>query len=101
MDNDEQPADAAHNSPGNGDASASDKAPDAPPKYMRRQSAARYIRERWGLPCQATWLAKLAVVGGGPLFRRSGRFPVYTKQDLDAWAQSRLSGPLRSTSDTC
>jgi hypothetical protein len=72
---------------------------DAPRPYRRRQAAAQYVRDRWGLPCQPSWLAKLAVLGGGPVFRRCGRFPVYDEDALDAWARSRLSGPMRSTSD--
>lgn len=66
--------------------------------YLRRVAAANYVRESWGLPCSAKWLAKLAVTGGGPLFRKAGRFPVYTHADLDTWAQSRISAPRRSTS---
>lgn len=72
---------------------------NAPRHYRRRKAAAEYVRERWGLPCQPSWLAKLAVVGGGPVFRRFGRVPVYSDDALDAWARSRLSGPMRSTSD--
>lgn len=66
--------------------------------YFRRATAARYVRETWGLPCSSKWLAKLAVTGGGPLYRKAGRFPVYTAADLDTWAQSRLGSPRRSTS---
>ena len=44
------------------------------------------------------WLAKLAVVGGGPIYRKAGRFPLYTQEDLDHWADSRLGAPRRSTS---
>lgn len=69
------------------------------PRYLRRASAARYIRECWGLPCEPSWLAKLAVTGGGPIFRKAGRFPVYEVCSLDSWADGRLSGPMRSTSD--
>jgi len=72
--------------------------PDRPPRYLRRQSAARYIREYWGLPCEPSWLAKLAVTAGGPAFRKCGRFPMYETAALDDWAQSRLSAPMRSTS---
>ncbi len=74
---------------------------DAPRRYLRRQAAALYVRERWGLPCQPSWLAKLAVVGGGPVFRRCGRIPVYEEVALDEWARSRLSAPMRSTSESC
>lgn len=79
--------------------SVPDPGPGAFPRYLRRQVAARYIRERWGLPCEPSWLAKLAVTGGGPIFRKAGRFPVYEIAALDSWASTRLSAPMRSTSD--
>ena len=66
--------------------------------YFRRVSAAHYVRETWGMPCSSKWLAKLAVVGGGPIYRKAGRFPLYTQDDLDRWAESRLGAPRRSTS---
>ncbi len=68
------------------------------PRYFRRAEAAHYVRETWGMPCSSKWLAKLAVVGGGPIYRKAGRFPLYAALDLDNWAQSRISGPRRSTS---
>jgi hypothetical protein len=68
------------------------------PRYRRRAEAARYVRETWGLPCSPSWLAKLAVIGGGPIFRKAGRFPIYADGDLDSWAQGRIGAPLRSTS---
>jgi hypothetical protein len=67
-------------------------------KYVRRVDAAQYVRSTWGIPCSARWLAKLAVTGGGPIFRKAGRFPIYDPADLDAWAQSRIGEPRRSTS---
>ena len=67
-------------------------------RYLRRSDAAFYVRSTWGMPCSPKWLAKLAVVGGGPIFRKAGRFPLYAATDLDAWAQSRISEPRRSTS---
>jgi hypothetical protein len=66
--------------------------------YLRRVDAARHVRETWGLPCSPRWLAKLAVVGGGPIYRKAGRTPIYTPADLDAWAQSRIGAPQRSNS---
>jgi hypothetical protein len=45
-------------------------------------------------------LAKLAVIGGGPIFRRIGRVPLYLTDDLDEWVASKLSPPMGSTSDT-
>ena len=67
-------------------------------RYYRRADAAHYVRETWGMPCSSKWLAKLAVVGGGPIYRKAGRFPLYTQEDLDHWADSRLGAPRRSTS---
>lgn len=67
-------------------------------KYLRRVDAAHYVRTTWGVPCSTRWLAKLAVTGGGPIFRKAGRFPIYDPADLDNWAQSRIGEPRRSTS---
>jgi hypothetical protein len=72
---------------------------DASPRYLRRDRAAQHVRESWGLPCSTKWLAKLAVVGGGPIFRKAGRTPIYAPADLDAWAQARIGAPQKSTSD--
>jgi hypothetical protein len=68
------------------------------PVYLRREKAAQHVRDNWGLPCSPRWLAKLAVVGGGPIFRNAGRSPIYSPADLDAWAQARIGAPQRSTS---
>lgn len=67
-------------------------------RYLRRSDAAHYVRSTWGIPCSPKWLAKLAVVGGGPIFRKAGRFPLYQSDDLDAWAEARIGAPRRSTS---
>jgi hypothetical protein len=69
------------------------------PKFLRRDEAAAYVRRRWGMPCSRGLLAKMAVKGSGPLFRHSGRFPLYTEHDLDDWAEGRLGEPRRSTSE--
>lgn len=70
------------------------------PHFFRRNEAAEYVRSAYGFPCSRQWLAKLAVVGGGPIFRKAGRTPVYAPADLDAWAMARIGAPQRSTSDT-
>jgi hypothetical protein len=67
-------------------------------RYLRRVDAADYVRKIWGIPCSPKWLAKLAVIGGGPIFRKAGRFPIYLPSDLDAWADARIGEPRRSTS---
>ena len=65
---------------------------------MRRADAARYIRETHGIPCAPATLAKYACVGGGPAFRKAGKFPIYSRSDLDTWARSRFSEPVQSVS---
>ena len=66
---------------------------------MRRADAARYIRETYGIPCVATTLAKYACDGCGPAFRKAGKFPIYSRDDLDTWANQRLGKFVRSTSE--
>ena len=58
---------------------------------LRRKAAAEYIRDIHGQPCAAKTLAKLASVGGGPAFRKAGKYPIYAPDDLDEWALARLS----------
>jgi hypothetical protein len=41
----------------------------------------------------------LGSVGGGPIFRKAGKWPLYIEADLDAWALSRISGPVLKASD--
>jgi hypothetical protein len=70
-----------------------------PSLYLRREEAARYVKEHWGLPCARATLAKLAVIGGGPVYRKAGRTPIYAPADLAIWAESRIGAPQSSTSD--
>lgn len=67
-------------------------------RRFRRAAASEYILENWGLRYAPTTLAKLACVGGGPVFEHFGRWPVYRQEDLDSWVTSRLSGRKCSTS---
>jgi hypothetical protein len=68
------------------------------PPFMRRNEASAYLREVWGLVRAPATLARLACVGGGPAFRRFGRWPVYTPTDLDVWVEGRMSERKASTS---
>lgn len=70
----------------------------ASPRYLRRDDAAAYVVAAWGIPCAPNWLAKLAVTGGGPLYRKAGRFPIYSTEDLDQWAAGRIGARRRSSS---
>jgi hypothetical protein len=70
-----------------------------PTRYLRRHEAARYVTETWGIPCTPKSLAKLAVVGGGPEFRKAGPFPLYEPVDLDAWCRVKIGPKQKATSD--
>jgi hypothetical protein len=65
---------------------------------LDRKEAARFLTQRGYRTAPAT-LAKLACIGGGPTFRSFGRRPLYDEADLMAWAESKTTGPRRSTSD--
>jgi hypothetical protein len=67
-------------------------------RYRDRRAAAQFLTER-GYKTAPTTLARLACVGGGPAFRRFGRKALYDEYDLIEWARSRLSAPMRSTSE--
>jgi len=67
-------------------------------KKLGRRDAAQFLTDQGYKTAHAT-LAKLACIGGGPLFESFGRRPLYREADLLAWAQGRTTGPRRSTSD--
>ncbi len=75
-------------------ASEMEKTPHA---FLRRREAGRYLKEKFGF-CSARSLAKLAVYGEGPLFRKAGSAALYEPEELDRWALSRIGPPRRSTS---
>ena len=70
------------------------------PPYLSRRAAAEYIRVRWGIRCSEKTLAKLACIGGGPVYRLCGRTPLYAPPDstlsLNRRSASRSARP-RST----
>ena len=67
--------------------------------FLRREQAAAYVQSTYGFPCSRQWLARLAVIGGGPAFRKASRFPLYTKADLDAWAKGRIGPRVTTTAE--
>ena len=69
-----------------------------PSRFLRRAEAAQHIYDRWGYPCSPRTLAKYAVIGGGPPFRKAGRYPLYHPDDLDRWISVKLSDAVTSTS---
>jgi hypothetical protein len=72
--------------------------PDTPDALLVRRDAAAALTAA-GYPVAPATLATRAVRGGGPLFRRFGRVPLYRWGDLLDWAQSRLSAPMGNTSE--
>ncbi len=67
-------------------------------EYLRRKEAGEYLRVKFGHGSEKT-LAKLAVTGGGPVYRKAGKMVFYTPEDLDNWALSMMGVPRRTTSD--
>lgn len=70
-----------------------------PGPLLPRRLAADYITREHGMVCSREWLAKLAVSGDGPFFRKSGRQVYYDKADLDAWVLSRLGVAVTAAKD--
>jgi hypothetical protein len=71
----------------------------SPERRVRRKEAARYLGDVWGIPTSPKTLAKLAVTGGGPLYRKAGRVPLYEVAALDEFARTKLSPLVASTSE--
>jgi len=71
------------------------------PRFLRRSDAAKYLRDRWGLPCATRTLAKIACISSdGPEMHYAGRIPLYTPESLDEYALKKIGPARRSTSDT-
>lgn len=67
-------------------------------RYLTRREAATHLSES-GLQISKNTLQKFATVGGGPEYSIFGNRALYTPQNLDAWAEARLSAPRNSTSE--
>ncbi len=68
-------------------------------RFLTRAEAAEYLGETWGIRRSPKTLQKLASIGGGPVFRKIGRQPVYTPRDLDRWAKAAISPPVARARD--
>ncbi|UCA46148.1 hypothetical protein [Pseudochrobactrum sp. XF203] len=66
---------------------------------LRRNEVPAYLMGKFGIPVALRTLNKMATVGGGPAMQYSGRIPLYHVDDLDAWAEARLSKPVSSTAE--
>ena len=69
-----------------------------PTRLLRRSEASHFLTDRGYVIATAT-LAKLAVIGGGPPFRKFSRVPLYAPEDLVHWATTRTTPTRRSTSE--
>jgi len=67
-------------------------------KCRDRRGAAAFCADL-GYPVAYATLERLAVVGGGSLFHKFGRKPIYREADLVMWIRSRCTSPRCSTSD--
>jgi hypothetical protein len=66
-------------------------------KFLTRRQASQYISTRY-FPCAAATLARLAVTGGGPIFRKAGTLMViYEAHRLDEWARQRISDEFQTS----
>lgn len=70
-----------------------------PDTYLLRPESADFLTER-GFPTSKLTLQKYATTGGGPVYRIWGSRALYTPEDLLVWAESKLSPPRCSTSDS-
>jgi hypothetical protein len=72
--------------------------PNDPDALLTRDRIAAALTDA-GFPVTAATLATMATRGGGPIFRKFSNRPLYRWGDGLEWAQSRLSKPIRTTSE--
>jgi hypothetical protein len=66
-------------------------------KFLSREEAAQYLTNL-GLRTARGTLQKWVTTGGGPAYRRFGKYALYEVSDLDAWAEGKLTAPRASSS---
>ncbi|WP_298257121.1 hypothetical protein [Bradyrhizobium sp.] len=66
---------------------------------LNRREASQYLLDRHGIRRSPGTLAKLACVGGGPIFRKVRRGVIYDLDALDTFALSITSAPMRTTAE--
>jgi hypothetical protein len=67
-------------------------------QYLRRKEAASYLLAKYSFGAERT-LAKGVVTGDTPAYHKAGRIVLYTREALDAWAQSKISPAPQSSSE--
>jgi hypothetical protein len=68
-------------------------------KLLTRRAAAERVREKFGIPCAESTLAKRASEGTGPTYRIVAGRALYAEADVDAWAPSLIGPPIRRAAD--
>lgn len=66
---------------------------------LRRHEAAEYLRLVHGVEVAVATLNKWASVGGGPVFERVNRTPLYPTQALDSWVAKKIGGTDNGSTD--
>ncbi len=74
------------------------KIPDDLDAMLSRKAAAEALTAA-GYPTSEATLATKATRGGGPLYQLFGRKPLYRWRDALAWAEGRLSKPVRTAAE--
>lgn len=69
-----------------------------PERYLTRDEVSDHCKRR-GLPIEKQTLAKYAVTGGGPAYRKFGPRVVYDPADVEDWIKQRLTAACKSTSE--
>jgi hypothetical protein len=72
--------------------------PDDPETRLRRDELAAALTGA-GFPVSPSGLATRATRGGGPPFRKFGRYPIYVWAESLEWARARLSRVVTKTSE--
>jgi hypothetical protein len=67
-----------------------------PLKFLSRRAASLYLTKHY-FPTAVRTLAKLAVEGGGPVFRKAGAAVLYERKRLDQWALAKITGEFKNT----
>lgn len=67
-------------------------------RYMSREEAAQYLTNVLGLKVSKNTLQKWVTTGGGPVYRIFGKYAVYLTDDLQVWANHKLTAPRNSSS---
>ena len=70
----------------------------SPDKLLTTKETAEALTDE-GYPTSANSLATWASTGGGPPFRKFGKYRIYRWGDSLGWARARLSRPVQSTSE--